>query len=830
MTIVASNSGWLTSSTVPTSWASTPTQGNTVICRAVVNATLATISTPSGWTLVADQPHDANDYIHQYIWAKTAGPAESAPSLAISQSAICGWDLLELDAQYDITASAPEFSAASGATVDFPAATVTEASMVIHHGFHKMGGTTVGAFTPGTGLLVGDEVIDDTRPGGHGALVVYMTDETSSTSARDCTYTGSAANHWVGSSIVAAPATVGGGGGGTPTHTLGTINTDDSETGSSQATATIPTHATDDLLVLYVAADDGGSVSFTDPSGWTKLGEQGGNGSIIGVWSKVATSSSETDPVVGLGAPEDYVAAVANLGDTEIDQSSFAASNTAPSVTTTVDNCRIIRFAGSNNSGTHSWSGATEIAEQSSPTGGVVVASWASDELTSAGSAGTATVTPTSGDTANTVTIAYAAVGAEPVTPPVPETTGTNTDGTHWVAAKVTVSGVPSWVTAEFTLANGTVVTPPPATGLLVPTYSTIREAFGVYNGNNVIYSRDNATSLGIGASERVGVHYMAAPSDNPINVAASLVSNYVNRDLLTDPTQWALFSIHTFDDSVRPSGRPDSNATAQAEAYAEVTAGTHDAQLVKIGQALRRAIEGGVPYIFIQVPGQELNGDWQGQAPFAANIAAWQAMTKHAIDTIYGELTAAQMEKVFTDFSLSKNTTRDCNPDDFYIDEVSAVKGRDYYDTMSVNVYLDKAPGAAAHITPAGPFGPTNVSNKLTAQGRTELWARVHDRTWGLADIAAFAASKGKPLGMGEGGPGTGTHSETAPLKAAAWCHDDPDMTDFWATWWQTNSAESDLGCPFWMIFNSTSGGVGVKFSGLPDSWARLRTVLGRY
>ncbi|MCB0993114.1 MAG: hypothetical protein KDB16_19200, partial [Acidimicrobiales bacterium] len=151
MGIASSNSGWFSAVTSATAWATTPVEGRTVVLRAAINRTLATISTPSGWTLVADQPHNANDFIHQYIWAKTAGPAEPAPTIAASESVICGWDLLELDGEYTLAAETADYSTASGATITFPAATVTDTAMVIHHGFHKMGGTTVGAFTPGTG-------------------------------------------------------------------------------------------------------------------------------------------------------------------------------------------------------------------------------------------------------------------------------------------------------------------------------------------------------------------------------------------------------------------------------------------------------------------------------------------------------------------------------------------------------------------------------------------------------------------------------------------------------------------------------------------------------
>lgn len=1258
MGIASSNSGWFSAVTSATAWATTPVEGRTVVLRAAINRTLATISTPSGWTLVADQPHNANDFIHQYIWAKTAGPAEPAPTIAASESVICGWDLLELDGEYTLAAETADYSTASGATITFPAATVTDTAMVIHHGFHKMGGTTVGAFTPGTGLTAGDELVDDTRPAGHGALVVYATTETSSTSARDCSYTGSNTNHWVGSSIVAVPVGVtppGGGSGGagtTPTVTLGTVGFDDSETGGSQATATLPAHSTGDLLVLFVAADNGGSVAFTNPSGWTKLGEQNGDGSIIGVWSKTAASGSETNPVVGLGAPEDYVAWAANLGAaTTIDQSSFAASNTAPAVTTSGANRRVIRFAGSNNQGTHTWSGGgTKIAEQASPPGGVVVGSIVSAEQATAGSSGTATVTPSSGATANTVTIAFApddaptpaasygtwstvvarstshpdclavadpnaydseqglypnvvnisvrqaagwthqpagpflhedkhgpawlirsgTVGTPaglsvpnpipaatvwrvelemaserplasytpmfgdieatvtvtapadraphfiaisndgtetvfeqsvdrgvtwtPVGDPVPggvpftsdttlylpaagalwaldekiyaarirsttaadgplaaelpvdrdlfdtlaaggeavdgqgntwtivrptatgspgrtvgddntpttidtdgtddrlelvgdptagnytnsdgltlvidaeigsgaggwgrlisatdaddlgpqilrndtlpqvfgrledpntdapsvgdngdnieydtrfvaaaafgptnhgfyidgtlveadtsttvvdtdaphnvtiaqtasgfsaiaatvygaavfrrrlttdaiaalslpltaQTTGTNTNGTHWIAAKVTRGATVELVTAEFTLANETTPTDPPPSGGgtgsgIVPTYQTLNDALGWYSGNLPANTTTRLAELGLPTNRLVGSHYMAAPSDNSITVAASHVSNYIKYHALLDPTQWALFSIHTFDDTPRVNGRPDTDPAAQADAYDEVTAGTHDASLIKMGQALRTGLEGGIPYIFIQVPGQELNGNWQGQAPFAVNIASWQAMTKHAIDTIYGELTAAQRDRVFTDFSLAKRNSRDCTPADFFIDEQSTVKGRTYYDTISINVYLDKAPGPTAHITPEGPFGPDNPSNKLTAAGRAAMWTSITDGNWRIDQILDWAHNLGYPVGMGEGSPGTGLTSESV-AKQAAWCHDDPDAVQAWFDWWQTRSAQSDLGIPFWMPFSSTAGGVGVTFPNLPASYARLAALL---
>ena len=105
-------------------------------------------------------------------------------------------------------------------------------------------------------------------------------------------------------------------------------------------------------------------------------------------------------------------------------------------------------------------------------------------------------------------------------------------------------------------------------------------------------------------------------------------------------------------------------------------------------------------------------------------------------------------------------------------------------------------------------------------------MWTSITDGNWRIDQILDWAHNLGYPVGMGEGSPGTGLTSESV-AKQAAWCHDDPDAVQAWFDWWQTRSAQSDLGIPFWMPFSSTAGGVGVTFPNLPASYARLAALL---
>ena len=139
-------------------------------------------------------------------------------------------------------------------------------------------------------------------------------------------------------------------------------NTATSNTGSSTlAHSTMPTHRTGDLLVWVTsAAKASGSFATTATSGWTQLTVQNsGSGTGIHqqqVWYKFATSSSESGPTITLGGTGTsnlgiishmttwrYVDAAPTIfaGNSGTTSTTFASA----SVTTTTDNCAVVRGA-----------------------------------------------------------------------------------------------------------------------------------------------------------------------------------------------------------------------------------------------------------------------------------------------------------------------------------------------------------------------------------------------------------------------------------------------------------------------------------------------------
>jgi hypothetical protein len=122
------------------------------------------------------------------------------------------------------------------------------------------------------------------------------------------------------------------------------------------AVTVLPAHVSGDLLIVFASKDDGagGTISITVATGWTQgevrqVGTTGNNSIQSGWWYKVAGSSSETAPVLTSTDADSWAWCVVNVEgagafNTLANASDIAgAPYTAPSVTTTVDNCLILQ-------------------------------------------------------------------------------------------------------------------------------------------------------------------------------------------------------------------------------------------------------------------------------------------------------------------------------------------------------------------------------------------------------------------------------------------------------------------------------------------------------
>lgn len=122
---------------------------------------------------------------------------------------------------------------------------------------------------------------------------------------------------------------------------------------STSKSLTVPTHATDDVLLLFVTQD--ANTAITGPSGWTAIGAQtnGGTGVTSAAWYKKAASGAETCTIT---TTDGWCSILLNLKDvdttTQLDASSFTGQATAASqfsnsaVTTTTADCLVLYFVG----------------------------------------------------------------------------------------------------------------------------------------------------------------------------------------------------------------------------------------------------------------------------------------------------------------------------------------------------------------------------------------------------------------------------------------------------------------------------------------------------
>ena len=656
-----------------------------------------------------------------------------------------------------------------------------------------------------------------------------------------------------------APETgAGGSGGAEPVPTYGTVQGEDSS--PTSVTPVIPTHAAGDFMFLWVGSK-GAPVWGTAPSGWTLAGEasSGASRSSVKCYVRTASSASETNPTVTVTASTGDMAAQVivypSCGGLDVLSAVNGswATNVAsvPSVTTLTDNCNVLRLCIQDQQDTHTWASSTEKEDGNTPPLSRISYTTAEMSKATAGAVAAENVTRAGGSVAPAF-VAFTAA----FKPSHSGIVGTNTDGDHWVAVKVThtrTGGPTSGTTIGRQVVLQNTVPPPPAeTSTLVPT-GKMSEMFGWYQGGNDngvwCYSR----KVQLGTPNLPIVHEMCAPSQGDIplvnftNLKDQLVSQLTDTRIGgTGAAMNRLISLQTYDDrdwtdatytartNTKNQGgsvvRVDQNAAAQAAAYQEIVDGDRDVTLAGLGSVLSTMLSA-TEYIYLQCPGQELSGSWQGHAPFAANVALHKQMFQHAYDSIMGELTASERLNVFWDWSHPKENSRDSTPADYYPgDDISPVSGRSYVDCHSINTYIDKAT-AAEHINPGGPFGGlANKDNIIAASSRTAVLNRVMERAnWGAREQLEFAISKGKPVGMGEGSPGVGSASN--PLRGAQWVGDDPDMTELWLQWWHDNVVLSSVGLWCFAPFGSNAGGVGSQFSSeLPNAWNRMKQWLGSH
>lgn len=144
-----------------------------------------------------------------------------------------------------------------------------------------------------------------------------------------------------------------------------------------EITATLPTHESGDLLIVYLMFDRGDIDTSNTPTGWTQLFSVKSNDlryqSSMECWYKEAESSSETDPAFILDETfEDSYKSVAiaiqdhngiDVYATDSDASNNKTDMDAPSVTTTEDNCLVIRTCNHKNLGSSNVLSATPSTE-----------------------------------------------------------------------------------------------------------------------------------------------------------------------------------------------------------------------------------------------------------------------------------------------------------------------------------------------------------------------------------------------------------------------------------------------------------------------------------
>lgn len=195
------------------------------------------------------------------------------------------------------------------------------------------------------------------------------------------------------------------------------------DSGTTNINISLPPGTADgDLLIATVATDGETDASLTAPSGWTLLHRQASADDVsLGVWWKVAGGSEPANyDFVWSGSQEAYGTimrfsgqAASNPIHTFNASTGSSSSPTAPEITTTVDNCMILRIGGFDdddiNSGDAGMTGHSTIAMNRSGTGFGTAAGGAAYTLqATAGVSGTADFSLTGSEQYVTITLAIA--------------------------------------------------------------------------------------------------------------------------------------------------------------------------------------------------------------------------------------------------------------------------------------------------------------------------------------------------------------------------------------------------------------------------------------
>lgn len=130
-------------------------------------------------------------------------------------------------------------------------------------------------------------------------------------------------------------------------------------TASASYTPTLPSHATDDLLLICITQDGGGTTISTATSGWNMIGTQAASGAARQAWAyKIAASGAETNPTFS-GSNDEWISTTFIVrdadtttpidGNVRTDWNAVASSNSG-SLTPSVNNCLLFYSWGADQS------------------------------------------------------------------------------------------------------------------------------------------------------------------------------------------------------------------------------------------------------------------------------------------------------------------------------------------------------------------------------------------------------------------------------------------------------------------------------------------------
>ena len=216
-------------------------------------------------------------------------------------------------------------------------------------------------------------------------------------------------------------------GGGSSVPVLESITTTIEGTSVTTFTADMPsTRPDDDLYIMLAVKDDDPTIPLEDTTSWVEV-QSSKVGTVVRVKSWWKIGSSEPASYSATIDSETYIVYVLRISGanatTPINASALQTSTngttkTSPTVTTTVDNCLVIRFSGSNDTTdtypTQTEYTATPATEQAknysfeNGTAGACECAFSTEEKLTAGATGTADFTLSASEAGASITIAIA--------------------------------------------------------------------------------------------------------------------------------------------------------------------------------------------------------------------------------------------------------------------------------------------------------------------------------------------------------------------------------------------------------------------------------------